>query len=166
MANLREISAPEAIAFTPQTLGWALLAVLLLLALGCIGWRSWRSWRASAYRREALAQLKWIESADAMHPAERLWSISSLLKRVALVSFSRGQVARLSGEDWLRFLDQSLGGREFRDGPGRMLAAGPYDRQLAIRLERDQLRKICRVAGRGVRRHQVRSSLLMPSQER
>ena len=49
--------------------------------------------------------------------------------------FPRDQVAALTGEAWLRFLDESGGNGRFREGPGRILAAGPYQRSLPAEVD-------------------------------
>ncbi|MEO8717636.1 MAG: DUF4381 domain-containing protein, partial [Burkholderiales bacterium] len=76
----------------------------------------------------ALARLE-AELADAPSP-ERLARVSVLLRRLALLRFPRAGVAPLTGEAWLRFLDESGGEGRFAEGPGRVLAAGPYQRAL------------------------------------
>jgi len=45
---------------------------------------------------------------------------------VALTRFPRREVAALSGDPWLRFLDETGGGGRFSDGPGRVLTSAPY----------------------------------------
>ena len=37
-----------------------------------------------------------------------------------------GQRFLRHGEAWLNFLDESCGGRDFREGPGRAIASAPY----------------------------------------
>ncbi len=45
-------------------------------------------------------------------------------------------ISALTGDAWLRRLDALGGGREFQEGPGRLLAEGPY-RASASLLELD-----------------------------
>ena len=45
--------------------------------------------------------------------------------------FPRQRSASLTGQDWLRFLDSSGGDGQFSEGPGRVLAQGPYVRELS-----------------------------------
>lgn len=44
---------------------------------------------------------------------------------------SRSEVAGLTGQRWLEWLDQGLDGRPFSAGPGRPLAELPYRRPAA-----------------------------------
>ncbi|TVQ86583.1 MAG: DUF4381 domain-containing protein, partial [Chromatiaceae bacterium] len=92
-----------------------------LLRLGPRAWAHWRRWRR---RRLVLAEL---ERISALQPAERLVvGVAALLKRVALGRYGATRVAALTGGDWLAFLDRTGGDGLFQDGPGRVLAEGPY----------------------------------------
>jgi hypothetical protein len=53
--------------------------------------------------------------------------LSMLLRRVAISRFPRHDVASLTGDAWLAFLDRALGdGAAFQSGAGRILLNGPY----------------------------------------
>ncbi|HMQ95081.1 MAG TPA: DUF4381 domain-containing protein [Amaricoccus sp.] len=115
--ELVEPAEPPPVTMTPQTWGWAVLAVLLALALAWLAWRAWRRWRANAYRRAALAEL----AAAGDDPV----AIAGILRRTALAAWPRERVASLTGRDWLAFLD-ATGGGGFAGGPGAALAVAPY----------------------------------------
>jgi hypothetical protein len=61
---------------------------------------------------------------------EGLARVSLLLRRLALTRFPQAKVAALTGNAWLRFLDESGGQGRFANGPGRVLGSGPYQRAL------------------------------------
>ena len=126
--RLHDITVPEPVPYTPQTMTWYVLAVGLLLVLFLIAWRIARSWQANRYRREALAELKATASRPGQDKFDTLAiaDLARLLRRTALTAFPRADVASLYGNDWLAFLDRTGAGTSFTNGPGRKLASGPY----------------------------------------
>ncbi|MBU2941329.1 DUF4381 domain-containing protein [Shimia thalassica] len=115
---LEPVPEPAAISMWPQTQGWLfLLLVVGLLALW--GWLKWRDHhRANAYRRAALVALN-----DAGDDPVR---IAEILRRTAVIGFSREAVAGLAGQDWLRFLDRNSAQGGFDSDLGRKMIAAPY----------------------------------------
>ncbi len=108
LAQLRDIHLPAAVSWWPPAAGWWVLAALLLAGLAALCWWLIRRHRARAYRVQAHGEL---ESAFAAWQAERdasiyLQSVNAVLKRVALHSYRRETVARLSGSAWSEFLDE------------------------------------------------------------
>ncbi|NEK18573.1 DUF4381 domain-containing protein [Rhizobium leguminosarum] len=107
LRSLHDIVVPAPVSWWPQTWGWALVAALLALAALLVFLRWIKRYRANAYRREALALLERI-SGKLRHPATRADAIQDLaevLKRTALAAWPRDEVASLSGDGWVRFLD-------------------------------------------------------------
>ena len=120
LENLHEIPLPEPVSYAPETIGWYLLAALLgALALWAAA-RWFRSWRVNRYRRAALKELA------AMERAGEFAELPVLLKRTALSFAPREQVAGLSGERWLEFLDRRRGTDTFTRGAGRLLPRLAY----------------------------------------
>ena len=121
--SLRDIHAPPPPGFWPPAPGWWLLAVVLLAASLTLlfGLRRRRLRRRPI--RAALAELgAWRRQAQAGDdPAGQAETLSALLRRAALVHYPRRQVAPLTGEDWLRFLDRTSGTQAFTRGPCRVL---------------------------------------------
>ena len=76
-------------------------------------------------QRRLLALLDELEETG-KHESGKLAQLSILLRRIALMHYPRQQVAGLTGDSWLHFLDSSGGGGGFANGPGRVLAEGPY----------------------------------------
>ncbi len=129
LEDLRGLALPEPPAYTPDTLAWWVLLGALLLGLLVLGVLLWRRWRARRYRREGKIALRAL-AADLDDPARRraaAQALPALVKRVALAAWPRDEVADLTGDDWLAFLDESYGGHEFQAGPGRLLATMAYD---------------------------------------
>ena len=117
--RLAEPAEPAPVSMAPETVGWAVLAVLVAaMVLGLVV-LAVRRRRANAYRRAALAL---VSQAGDDGPA-----IAAILRRTALATYPRARVASLSGTDWLAFLDRTGGARtDFRSGPGAALATAPY----------------------------------------
>ncbi|MBB6095199.1 hypothetical protein HNQ60_004089 [Povalibacter uvarum] len=153
LANLQEIAEPPVVPYFPQTAGWAVVGGVVLLALIYIGWKVARHRRANAYRREALAELARIE-AESSHAA-----LPALLKRTAIAAASRSAVASLTGEEWLRFLDRSLGGDQFEKGPGQLLPRIAYATSLPADISTEELRSLIDLSRRWIRRHDTRRAL-------
>lgn len=116
--RLIEAREPPPVSLMPQTWGWAVLAVVLFAACMFIGVHVWRRYRANGYRRDAIRELETARGDPA--------AIAAILRRTALAAYPRRDVAGLTGNDWLRFLDAQVSGSDFRDGPGRLVATAPY----------------------------------------
>lgn len=125
---LRGLHLPEAVGWWPLAPGWWLL-IVVLLATGGLLLRAWRQRRAhAAARRKALRQLEESRSAYAYHgnPVTLGAEVSELLRRTMLAYAPRAEVAGLTGDEWLAWLDRDLDEPRFREGPGRSLLELPY----------------------------------------
>jgi hypothetical protein len=128
LADLRGWHLPEPVSWWPPAPGWWLLGLILLALAGLAAvWVLRRHRRGAAARaaQRELAALE-VELARTGDSSAFVRGLSRLLRRFALARFPRGEVAGLSGERWLAFLDQHGGGWAFRTGAGRALAEGPY----------------------------------------
>lgn len=121
---LRDIHAPPTPGLWPPAPGWWVLFALGLVLLGLLAWRLLRRYRLLRRRRKILDELAALEGRGV--GPDLAAEVSALLKRVALARFPRAQVASLTGLSWLEFLDFNGGRGRFADGPGRVLAEGPY----------------------------------------
>jgi hypothetical protein len=109
----------------------------------------WRRYGRGRLRRAARAALQRVFADHRRHgdPQRLLQELSVLLRRIALSYFPRPQVASLSGDAWLGFLDQGLvrvGAQPgFLRGPGRVLAEGPFARD-PTPVDSRALERLCR----------------------
>ena len=125
---LRGLHLPEAVGWWPLAPGWWLLIVLLVGA-AVFMLRTWSLRRShAAARRSALRQLEESRSAFAYHgnPVMLGTEVSALLRRTMLAYAPRAEVAGLTGDAWLEWLDRDLDQPRFREGPGRSLLDLPY----------------------------------------
>lgn len=118
---LRPLHEPGAISWWPPAIGWWVLIIFLLVAGLLLLWR----WKRTALQRAALCELKTLIS-NMNSPSQQAAAINRLLKRYALVCWPASEVAALTGESWLKFLDRHGGNGAFFQGPGRDLLTSPY----------------------------------------
>jgi hypothetical protein len=156
LQNLHEIFMPDPVSWMPHTLGWYVVFGLILLVAGWWVYGRLRRFRKNRYRRLALAELAVIQE-ELQQPERRaktLAEIPTLLKRTALSAFPRSDVASLTGEKWLAFLDKTMGGKDFTEGEGQLLpdlAYAPVQR--AAQLTDEQIDNIFHLIRRWIKGH-------------
>lgn len=132
LQGLRDVHLPDPISWWPPAFGWWMIMGLLIIGGSLIFW-AWSHHRRNRLRRLALAQLQEVKQQYSAH-ADDHWAItqlSHLVRRVALATFPRSQVAGLSGQSWLQFLDTTGHTNQFSNGPGQSLRSGPYQNGIA-----------------------------------
>ena len=162
LAELRDLhlgAPPEVLLPAP---GWWLLALIAIASLLALATVIAKRWRRRRYRRGAIGMLDVMlaEFSISLDATAYLTGVSSLLKRVALVTFGRSHVAKLSGETWAAFLDETGRCRDFTMGEGQVLIDGPYQRQPS--LERPEV--LHSIATQWVKSHQAPSAPPSPAQ--
>lgn len=132
LANLHDIIVPDPLPLWPPAPGWlwllGILAAILMVAL----LRGLLRYQRNRYRREALAELRRLQTLgpepqaiNAAQQRQALAQLSILLKRTALTAYSRAEVAELTGPAWFAFLDER-GGTRFSEGLGETLEQATY----------------------------------------
>lgn len=160
LAQLKDIHLPEPVGWWPLAWGWWLLIALLLMVIGALLWRAHVRRRRQRYRREALALLEHAyrdyqrNSPDPSTRRQYLQQVSQLLRRTALSALPdarEADLAALSGQQWLRFLDLSASlTPAFTEGPGHILADGPYQPDPEVDVE-----ALHRLAQQWIRAHRL-----------
>ena len=123
LVNLNDIIVPPAPSWWPPAAGWYLLAGVTLVLASWLAYRGWKRYRNNRYRREALSELAQIEAGPEEEVAARL---PSLLKRTALQVYPRAQIASLSGEAWIAFLNRQCAADPFAGKAGQLLGGLAY----------------------------------------
>ena len=161
LAALRDIHLPGMIEPWPPAPGWWLLALLAALAVIALCAWLFRRWRANRYRREAVAELNSLLNDWQQHGDNQTYlaALQRLLKRVALSSFPRENVARLTGEAWVQFLDRSTASHDFSMVETEALIDGNYRQDLEIDVA--ALQKIARL---WIQKHNARYIMLQDDQ--
>lgn len=128
LAALRDIHEPAMISSWPPAPGWWLLAALASVFVIYLLVLMIRRWLADRYRREAISELQQLTLHWQSHgnDTQYLQDLQTLLKRVALTRFPRDDVAGLTGEAWVQFLDRSSGSHDFSMGVAEVLIDGNY----------------------------------------
>ena len=128
LSQLRDIHLPAPISWWPPAPGWWLLAAFIVAILcGLFVWyrrRQRDGWRRNALTELARLRQQYAEQSTAAHNI--VSELSVLLRRVAISCFPRAEVAMLSGDKWLAFLDRNLDESPFQSEQGRLLAVAPY----------------------------------------
>lgn len=128
LAKLKEIALPESISYFPQTPAWYILFGVIALLILFFLWKQYKHYQNNKYRRVALAELSKIKSEKTYE------EIPELVKRVALVFSDRNEIASLSGETWLEFLNKSYKGNGFSSDAGSLFVDLAYSSQTRIKL--------------------------------
>ena len=125
---LRDLHLPEAIGWWPLAPGWWVVIALVGAFAAWFAWREYRLWRFNAPRRHALRELARYESEYLEHrnPVVLGKQVSELLRRGMLAYAPRAEVAGLTGEAWLAWLDEGLPVPYFHTEGGRSLLQLPY----------------------------------------
>lgn len=117
--RLHDLVTPPPVPWWPPAPGVFIVLVALALGIMILLLKMFINWQANCYRREALRLL----DDPSTKPAE--WS--ELLKRTALAVWPRDEVADLTGDTWLSFLDRTAGMNVFSTGAGRVIETIAFD---------------------------------------
>ena len=143
--ELRDIHLPDPVSWWPPALGWwmALLVTLLFVILFFWLRKHWlekkRSAKVLARQELELIQKQYQQHSDQLQLVEDL---SVLLRRTCLSVFPREDSAGLTGEKWLKFLDDVMNDQHFSQGAGESLITAPYEKDPKI--DTDELFSLCK----------------------
>lgn len=126
---LRDIHGLDSIPWWPLATGWWYLAgavVVLLLVMFVRYWMMatgiWLGWRGDARRQLRLLKKRLRED----DPRVLAGQLSELLRRIALARCKRREVAGLTGDRWLQWLNEHDGSRFDWLQRGQLLLTAPY----------------------------------------
>ena len=142
LAQLRDIHLPDAISLWPLAPGWWIAGLLLILLLLVACNFLYRSKKRNRYRGLAVRELANLDQYFEQ-PALYLQHLNQLLKQTALANKSTTDIAALSGNEWLDFLDFTGKTTQFNQGAGRVLNHGPYTPSVP-ELDVVTLRQLCK----------------------
>jgi hypothetical protein len=125
---LRDLHLPAEVSWWPLAPGWWVLLLVCLLSLAVLLRLAYRRAKANRARRAALKQVEqaradYAQDGNLVRLATRL---SEVLRRTMLAYAPRSEVAGLTGQAWLAWLDKDLDQPLFTRGAGRELLRLPY----------------------------------------
>ena len=125
---LRDLHLPEPVGWWPLAPGWWAVIAVGSVVLAYLLWRLYLRWQANAPRRYAMRELARYEAEYLVHrdPVTLGKQLSELLRRGMLAYAPREQIAGLTGEQWLAWLDQGMPLPYFHTEGGKSLLSLPY----------------------------------------
>ena len=125
---LRDLHLPDVIGWWPLAPGWWVVVAFAVLGILLLLRRALELHGRSAPRRHAIRQFERFKAAYEQHGnvVTLGTDLSELTRRTMLAYAPRADVAGLTGEDWLAWLDRGLAEPKFTAGAGRNLLELPY----------------------------------------
>lgn len=136
---LRDIHLPLPIGFWPLALGWWCLIAALVAAIAVIIFLIQRHRRPTALK-QALVELDRLMTAFEISHVQRNQEISLILKKLAVTTYPREDVAGLSGQEWITWLCSRLEGDTLSDRILEFLKRGPYSAKDDVIQDKDAFR--------------------------
>jgi hypothetical protein len=155
--GIDEIMLPETIPWWPSAPGWKVLGLILLAWLLLRAIRLTRRWWRNRYRREALRQLQQLQQQAGSKALDVVAYLPYYIKVTALQAYPRTEVASLSGENWLAFLDAHYSGPPFAEGTGRKLLAVSYLPRQQWQLDDNESGRLIQMVQQWIAKHREAS---------
>ncbi len=153
MHGIDEIILPEAVSWWPSAPGWQFLGLFLGGVLLVYLWRSTKRWYQNRYRREALQRLQQLEQNTGLR--QIIAKLPFYIKTTALHAYPRSEVASLTGNDWLAFLDEHYSGPSFQQGTGRFLLTISYQSSDKWQINDDEATQLLNMSRQWIATHEV-----------
>lgn len=109
LTQLRDIHLPDPVNWWLLAPGWYVLILLVLIVMVAIAYLFHKKYQHALAKNQALNLLNTYKEQYEKDNNAQVASarVSELLRRVALVYFSRDKVASLHGDDWVAFLNET-----------------------------------------------------------
>ncbi|MBE9563760.1 MAG: DUF4381 domain-containing protein [Proteobacteria bacterium] len=129
--NLRDIHLPEPISWWPLAPGWWILFVSLVVIITAL-YIAKKIYQSRQLSREITSELDDIkkEFAATQNKSQLAKALSILLRRACITYYPENNIAGLTGENWLEYLDATFASNKtqikFQDPIGHILLDAPY----------------------------------------
>jgi len=147
--HLVDILSLPPVSWWPLAPGWYVVTAAVLVLLGVLVIKVWLHRRRNHYRVLALSEIK-----HAGKGATAVAHIAQVLKRTALAVAPRQNVAALSGEQWLQWLNQNGNGVSFSEKSRQILSENIYG---AGQADDADIEALARTAQAWINKHKVAS---------
>jgi len=139
LSQLADIHLPDPVSIWPLAPGWWFVIILILAGLCWLAFQSLQKFILNQRLQSAQRELEKAiqayretvskkDSDENKAGLDYLYAVNAVLNRVALYTDPKRsrEIAKLTGKEWLDYLDQSFGGTEFKESAGKVLAEGQY----------------------------------------
>ena len=129
--DLRDIHLPEPISWWPIAPGWWMLIASALLIIAVI-FILRKAYLARQLKRDIAAELDIIKQQfqKTQNKSQLAKSLSILLRRASISYYPKTDIAGLTGEHWLAYLDKTnlkpSKNNSFKSNAGKVLLSAPY----------------------------------------
>lgn len=129
--DLRDIHLPEPISWWPIAPGWWLLMVSLFLIIAVI-FILRKIYLGKQLKRDITSELENIKQQfqKTQNKSQLAKSLSILLRRASISYYPKTNIAGLTGEHWLAYLDNTnvklSEKNSFKNNAGKVLLSAPY----------------------------------------
>jgi hypothetical protein len=104
-SSIGTLIEPEPIGFSFSAPGWMMLMGFLILLVLMYAIFGYIKFKRNKYRRIAIGIIESLQTQEL--PVDQLiFRITETLKRVAVTSYNRSEVAHLYGSQWMAYLEQ------------------------------------------------------------
>ncbi len=129
LQHLKDIHLPQPIHTWPIAPGWIIVYLIIFLLFSCTFYFLYKLMRNRHTVKFALTKLNKLQQQMQENPnINAAAEISTLLRRTALYYFPREDIAGLSGNRWLEFLNRSGKTIKFTQKDGGLLTDAPYQK--------------------------------------
>ncbi|GMR01665.1 MAG: DUF4381 domain-containing protein [Gammaproteobacteria bacterium] len=129
--NLRDIHLPEPISWWPLAPGWWILVACIIFVILTL-FIARKIYQARQLKRDITAELEQIKQQfkKTQNKSQLARSLSVLLRRANITYNPTSNIAGLTGDDWLTWLDDtnksSTADTRFQSDTGKILLSAPY----------------------------------------
>jgi hypothetical protein len=127
LSGLRDIHIPRPVSLWPLAMGWWGILIFVISSVSYTLLKKHKSkpkniWKITKPELVRIQKSYRIHRSEAQSCAD----LSMLIRRVVLLYYPRTDIASLTGEQWLKFLDNTTSNQDFSNGLGRWVVTAPY----------------------------------------